>query len=319
MKLAKIKKNMSPETPNPRRLIYIASTSYTGSTLLAILLGSHPSITTVSELTGLNPGLSCQTYLCSCQKTMETCEFWLSVRDIYYKKYGENINLNDLETRFYLGDSILLRNILYRSLYSNILETTRNIILKFYYERDQNIQKWINRNERLIEVMCELTDADTFVDASKDPSRLLYLGRMKGVSLSVIHLVRDVRGFVNSCRKNNNDDIGRSSRRWARIHGDIERLAQFTHADYRLVRYEDLCENTDSLLGSLYHWLGVDDSVSWKFNPRDQHILGNRMRLRENLTIRFDDSWRNELRESDIQKSLKGKRRIMMKRYGYQV
>ena len=47
-------------------LIYLTSTPYTGSSLMSILMCSHPYIATISELTGVNASIDVTDYRCSC-------------------------------------------------------------------------------------------------------------------------------------------------------------------------------------------------------------------------------------------------------------
>src|SRR3972149_7709066 len=56
-------------------LVYILAASHSGSTLLAMLLGSHPKLCTVGELKANSlgdPGV----YRCSCRKVIKECPFW---------------------------------------------------------------------------------------------------------------------------------------------------------------------------------------------------------------------------------------------------
>lgn len=61
------------------KVIIIASTPYTGSTLLSILLGAHPSVSTISELTGVTPRVKIDEYMCSCGDRLLDCSFFQQI------------------------------------------------------------------------------------------------------------------------------------------------------------------------------------------------------------------------------------------------
>ena len=54
------------------RLAYIAASSHSGSTLLAMLLGAHPQACTAGELRLTNVG-DPERYLCSCGEKISRC------------------------------------------------------------------------------------------------------------------------------------------------------------------------------------------------------------------------------------------------------
>src|SRR5438552_1889794 len=58
-----------------RTLAYVLAASHSGSTLLAMLLGSHPEVCTVGELKATSLG-DPDTYRCSCGALIRDCEVW---------------------------------------------------------------------------------------------------------------------------------------------------------------------------------------------------------------------------------------------------
>ena len=80
------------------RLAFIMAASHSSSTLLAMLLGSHPQATTVGDTAGTlsrrNPN-----YRCSCRKRANLCPFWLQVIDRMASK-GFYMDVTDFKTRF---------------------------------------------------------------------------------------------------------------------------------------------------------------------------------------------------------------------------
>ena len=65
---------------SPERFLYIAGTSFTGSTLLSFLLNLHPQIVGVGEMTGPFRGVEDRRgYPCSCGAALSECPFWTAV------------------------------------------------------------------------------------------------------------------------------------------------------------------------------------------------------------------------------------------------
>ena len=61
-------------------LVYILAASHSGSTLLAMLLASHPEICTVGELKATQLG-DVRRYRCSCRQEILQCSFWKGVHE----------------------------------------------------------------------------------------------------------------------------------------------------------------------------------------------------------------------------------------------
>jgi len=84
-------------------LIYIASDARSGSTLIDYLLSNHNQVESVGELSLLNDyinkrGLASarHNWVCSCRRTLETCQLWSSVLKRY--ESVEKVPLSRVET-----------------------------------------------------------------------------------------------------------------------------------------------------------------------------------------------------------------------------
>ena len=111
-------------------LIYLASTPYTGSTLTSILMGSHPDIATISELTGVNASIDVTDYRCSCCNLLTECDFFKEIgRRV--TACGLEFSYQDFRTTYQQGNEFK-QKLLYGSLRSNCLETIRDHLRKFW-------------------------------------------------------------------------------------------------------------------------------------------------------------------------------------------
>jgi hypothetical protein len=297
------------------KLIIIASTPYTGSTFLSILLGAHPNVSSISELTGVVPHANINEYVCSCGDRLLNCRFYSKLSD-RVRELGGDFNHADFNTRFYEGKNKLVRNLLYRSMFSNPIEQARNCIVNRFPKYKSKVAYWLKQNEIYIQSINELEGTNAFLDASKDLCRIKFLNHLKGVEIYVVHLIRDPRGFANSSRKNKGIGSFRASFKWGFLHREIERVVKVTEVKSIRVRYEDLCRDTLSELNRIYSFCGLSEMSSVEFSPEKMHLIGNRMRLRKNMKIKYDNSWVNEL-PLKARKLVEFLCRRKMRRYNY--
>ena len=282
--------------------LYIASPSFSGSTLLAMLLTGHPRIATIGEMKGGQEDLA--TYACSCGVLFAKCPFWMRLigaleeRDFVY-------DLSDWRTMpafrmpgFPIADRFM------RRAYGNwTFELLRNLVLRCWPGCSRRLEYLRRYNEAFIDLVLQFYGASIFLDSSKDPVRIRYLADIRSLQLYVVHLVRDGRGVVNSTRKNLGMSVREASIEWRDTHLEIERVAKrFSDGRTLRVRYEDLCANPDGVLAGALTLIGASGSIAatTEATNREMHVLGNRMRLKGVLPIRLDESWRLEMSRADL-------------------
>ncbi len=154
------------------------------------------------------------------------------------------------------------------------------------------------RSWALANAVMDLTDTDVFVDASKERLRIRYLDRYLPAPPRVIHLVRDVRGVVESTlrRGKRSDPAPAIARDWARTNESIGQQLREIPVDRQLrIRYEDLCRDVDGTLKQAFAFMGVDPEAALEPIGQEQHMLGNQMRLSAPGEVRLDERWREVL------------------------
>jgi Sulfotransferase family len=136
----------------------------------------------------------------------------------------------------------------------------------------------------------------------------------------VIHLVRDVRGVVESTLRRGKLDISATdaARRWARTNEAIMRSAGGIDSERRmLVRYEDLCADPAGTMRRLFTFSGVDPDIDVaRIVAREQHLLGNNMRLSGVDEVRLDERWRTSLAPGDLVDIIRSSGRTQAALYG---
>jgi hypothetical protein len=299
---------MIDSTPKsvPLSYVLLASSSYSGSTLLSYLLGKHPQIATTSDVSGTRRKGSMDTFACSCGRLMRECPFWREVVDEMRARGYANFELEDFRLGFDHTAPAWLGELRTRSLRWDALEQTRDRAFELFGS-GRAMRRIAERNLAFAESVAKISGASTFVDASKERMRLRYMARYLDADLRVIHLVRDVRGVVDSTMRRAKRGLTEleAARRWASTNAAIGRgLASFAPDRQILMRYEDLCREPDESLRRLFGFMGVDPEASMQRHRADQHLLGNRMRLDGTEEVRLNEVWRDHLSNEAQQRIL---------------
>jgi Sulfotransferase family len=280
------------------RMGYIASNSFSGSTLLTLLLGAHPRISTVGELKWGN--LDLDSYRCSCGKLLRECGYWQHVQG-EMDRQGLSFELQNPRTEYRVPGSLALR-VSSAAPRGMLFETARDMLLALLPAARREWDRFRRVNAGAIQAMLEADHAECFVDASKDPLRLRYLLDTGDYDLRIIHLVRDGRAVTCSGIKNEGAEAGHVSREWVRTHDQIKRLARrVPKQSYVMMRYEDLCRDPAGMLNMLCDFLSLPQAdLLAQYAQSEQHVLGNRMRLEARNGIKLDEKWRTMLQPGQL-------------------
>src|SRR5687767_15395896 len=104
-------------------LLYIASPSFSGSTLLTFLLNAHADIATIGELKWGDIDL--QTYHCSCGSLLRECRFWQAVES-QMKEPGLPFDLKRPATDFRCRERELVDHIVRARVRGPLFESLRD-------------------------------------------------------------------------------------------------------------------------------------------------------------------------------------------------
>jgi len=278
--------------------VLLASSPYSGSTLASHLLGIHPEIATVSDVSGRRREQRMATFSCSCGRRMLDCPFWERVLHGMRAAGYPNFELGNFGLGFDHGPSPKLDRLRVGSLRWSELENLRDALFRLWPADERAMREIGRRNRQFAATVAAIEGGRVFVDASKERLRARFLRRYADPSLRVIHLVRDVRGVVASARGHGSharSSLDGLARDWARTNEAIARSAGRSRPDgYLLVRYEDLCREPERVLSSMYEFCGVE-TLDGPPPVAELHLLGNRVRLASLAEIRLDERWREAL------------------------
>lgn len=284
------------------KLLYITSSSFSGSTLLAFLLNTHPDIFTISEMEGWNYGEN-EDFYCSCGNSLNECPFFNQVAQAFQEE-GLPFTWSNFGTAYRLVSNERLNRYFTKNLpwiHNNSLEHLRDGLISHFPGFAGKLRQYDLANIAFVRTALAYSKASVFVDGSKTPFRLRWLRRVPDFDLRVLYLIRDFRGVALSNMKTRGCDARTATEIWLRNQTNILRvLTEFPNALH--VYYEDLCEQVDDILATIHRFVDLTPSpFSGNFKDSEHHILGNTMRLEGEAKIRKSEHWKTELSVKELQ------------------
>ncbi|MFH1215530.1 MAG: sulfotransferase [Pseudomonadota bacterium] len=289
------------------KVVYIVSSSYSGSTLLSFLLNTHPEIGTISEFDIMDNIVNDPDFLCSCGEKLRECNFFSRIKRRLNDKCVA-FEIDDMNMMFRFFQSDLLNNIFFEKipkLQSYYLEKYRDYVVNLLPSviRKKNIMR--QRNAAFFSAILEESGACIFLDACKDPYRMKFLFESSEFDLRVIYLIKDGIAGVSSFMKHSQRDIVNATHRWFKEQVTICRLLKEIPDKNKItVQYSDLCRNPETILAGIYNFLNIAAIPVKSFHEVEHHVIGNRMRLSGITEIREDTSWRKRISKSEFDKYL---------------
>lgn len=310
-----------------KSLVYIASTGYSGSTLLESILGTNDGCLNLGEICKLRfwP-------VCSCGAQVADCSFWTTLeKRLQDRPDGTGSRLQDWHVQIKRARSGIAK-----LLHDAFIVAGCPGTLEAFKALSQEIRAFSDgsrRALRLFETAAQHTGARIIVDSSKDPVLLKHLYALEPKRLRVIHLVRDPRAVAHSFVKNFARDgvtypsegssqapsASEASDFWRSRNLNIERTAWRIPARQQLlIRYEDLCLEREASAARLSEFLGEEIRIPETLRLRQQHTLaGNPMRLtQDHIEVRLNQEWTSRLSPQDEAVILKVTG-TLARRYGY--
>lgn len=282
-------------------VLYVTSSSFSGSTFLSFLLNTHPGITTVGEMEGWK-NADVDSFRCSCGQVLKSCPFFNALAEAF-RQEGLPFAYNNFGTSYQLATNTRLNQYLTGALpviRCSAAEHLRDAIVTHLPGYSSRIAQTDRSNVVFIRTALARAKAEVFVDVDKNPFRLRYLQRLHDVNLKVIYLFRDLRGVVLTFMENRGWDAAAATRVWLREQVEILRVMQ-EFPSFLQVSYEDLCEDTDTALAGTYRHLGLaPQPFAGDFRVAEHHILGNSMRLDSVSKVVKSERWKTRLSSADL-------------------
>ncbi|MCP3973970.1 MAG: sulfotransferase [bacterium] len=282
--------------PSAVKVIAIAGSARSGSTILDGILGSFDGGFSAGEVRWLWQRGLIERRLCGCSSPLPDCELWTRILARAFPAGVDVAEVAAASGRLRLRYAPLARIRALHGIYDRMLTPLADVVGPLY--------QTISRE----------TDANFIVDSSKLSTYLYILSKNPSIDLRVVHLVRDPRAAVYSAgrtkaqldttiaRPMRPTSPGRAAVDWVAFNGLTRSLFGSNSDRYLLLRYEDLVAQPASSVRDILAMADVPEVAN-------AAIEGNRVVLQENHTVsgnpsRFvtgpvdlvlDDAWRSEM------------------------
>lgn len=269
-----------------KQFLYVGGYSRSGSTLLDVMLGSHPDIFSAGELTFLGDDYKNAIRSCSCGKRYPECSFWGRLYPEAMQPTAEYLtNHRKVERRKMVSDPSLKIN---------------STALKSY----------ISENRRILQYIRSVSGKNIILDSSKSAraavERVAMLRYHVGEDVRMIHLTRHPHSVVDSYLRHGSNWVAeghgprhrflglRAMLGWILANRNAVRLKR-KHADlpYLHIQYEDMVTDPHLVIRKISAFTGIDlqtvsDHVDRNgvFNP-GHNVGGNRMRRAKEIRLKI--------------------------------
>lgn len=303
-------------------LVYITGSGRSGSTLLDMLLSTHPDIAALGEVHrfSMNLGMEAVPYQCTCGEAIENCMFWRAVLD---QIRSDNLDPYILKTTWRINESIgvdqdgtnIVENVPSKSFLDSKINIF-NVFLSFGMRKlilmlsplvlnFREGLKIANDSWYLYEKVCEAHNKKIAVDGTKTPGRLLALMAFNRYQtpVKVIYLCRDGRAVTHARMKRQGLNMNDAVKIWVMEHKKISiALKRYKDNIPLFIRYEDLCAETGIIMRKVFSYIGVRDlAQNESFRDSSHSLGGNPMRLRRSETkIVINEKWKSELSQEEL-------------------
>lgn len=281
-------------------LVYIVGMGHSGSTLVDLILGSHPSAFSVGEIDFWGKWLA-ENKICTCGKEINQCEFWNGVLDNLKIKMP-NLSPEVFPTTIWWNQTTPLQRLRYlisiaciEWLPSRVTFYGSNILAPEMTQRVNNIFQ-------LYDSIRTTSKKRVIIDSSKSYRRMVALHAFCPDSLKILWVVKDGRGWITSRMRQTGESALVASQKWRDGHQKILKiLRRFPKSTYKLVNYEAVCRDTENTIEDVLNFIGLSYTSSvLEFRQIVHHnINGNPMRM-QGGGIREDLRWRESLSKEDL-------------------
>lgn len=283
-------------------VVYICSDTRSGSTLLDMLLGRHPLVTSVGELHHLYNYLN-GTYFrqkvkedtCACERKFCECPFWSRVIREYNAQNEPEIKF--AHTRFTVPDNFIARYFFDFFMATASLSKLKKRMSNNKKDRFNKYAEIADTRFKLYNVINSISNTSYVVDSSKKIAGVKFLLAWQPKYFKAIFLTRDLRAIATSkFKREPGSSLLVMMLQTMLFHIKLFLAVKTVPQKYRMViRYEDVVTNPTEILKRIFLFLGIDtDSKIDLESYHESHVLGGSPHRLTNkkLKIYTDDRWK---------------------------
>ncbi|MBN1197779.1 MAG: sulfotransferase [Bacteroidales bacterium] len=289
--------------------VYICSQPRNGSTLLSLLMGSHPSVFSAGELNLFGEMLKTNA-ACSCGAQLLECNFW---SEIIQNLFQGEVRSADIRVENFITQCYPFNypqkpvHHLIAGIYTRALQNQNKLFAmlsaRFAGTYAFDAACAVKNHEKVVDTIFTQSEKrdQVVLDSTKTSSRLLELLLKSPATLRVIVLLRDGRGSVNSYLKSGNTSFEEVVSSW-QYHMEKQRQALdgIGETIKLTVKYEDLCENPEKSLLRICRFLNIPFDPGMLEITGPFHSLGGNYPAYQKKVISLDDEWKRKLTEEQL-------------------
>lgn len=257
------------------KLLYLLGAGRSGTTLLATVLNSHPKIQTIGEMHQFAEYLA-DDKTCSCGKKLDSCPFW---GPIVGDLKSQEIDWGEIKkTQEY--------------------KEKHNQILKLWLNKKAD-HDYLKTQEAIFKSISKNQSKEVLLDSSKYIARFLLLRRSQNLNLKGIYVVRDVRGVINSFKKNvQTPKKPLPAIVYYCLINFFGELVYRGNKNILKIKYEDFIDQPERTVEKLYAHIFEKEKQREKLSREFKmpHIIGgNRMKKHKKINIKKDVAWKRKI------------------------
>jgi hypothetical protein len=288
--------------------VYICSAGHSGSTLLDMLLGTHPQCESLGELSLLPMDIAMGNR-CGCGEHYKACQLWSPILSTYAREHGIDV-WNDpysLNLGYMAGINVD------RSRINGRYKLKWLPVLALKYAQ----QKWklpfiaplVRMHDagtwntlELYDRVLQHTGKSVTVDSTKRYPKAAAIYQARPENTRLILLVRDGRGvFYSGIKRGFSRSYSLKS--WFNYYNRSLPIFRKHVAPEHIhtVKYEELVKDPEGVLQGVCRFLGINfDERMLNFRSVVHHnVNGNKMKIGSASELRLDDAWSRELSRAD--------------------
>lgn len=294
------------------KTLYICSVAHSGSTIIELLLGGHPDIASLGEVSSLAHDILLN-QPCTCGKPLTHCSEWKPIFSSIKEKSGIDFKKNPY--RFRLGATLksVQRDSFQKNPWNNIVNHyyrgLEYLYFKFFFSKILPLPSHCNTEVENTLTVYDLARIHrgkrVIVDSSKRYLKALELYKKAPDMIRILFLVRDGRSvFASHLKRKWPRHIAYLA--WKNFYSRALPLMQhyIDPKHWHIMQFENFLQQPNYHLERICKLVDIDISHLDKllaFDRRNLHSAGgNLARFEKKLELRQDEGWRPHLSKEEI-------------------
>lgn len=288
--------------------VYICSAGHSGSTLLDMMLGAHPSCESLGELSLLPMDIA-MAHRCGCGLEYHKCDLWSPILSEVSREKGVDVFSDPyvMNLGYMQGMDVDRRkiNALYKLKWYPIVAMKygqQRFDLKFLSPLVSEYDAGTHNTLHLYDHILRHTSKSITVDSTKRYFKAVALYQARPENTRLVVLVRDGRGvFYSGVKRGFSKSY--SLKAWFNYYNRALPLFRKCVAPEHIhtVKYEKLVQDPKRVLEEICQFLKIDfDEHMLDFRSVVHHnVNGNDMKFTSTSELRLDEAWKSKLLPSD--------------------